>query len=558
VISNLEGYNGRTVASPKVTVIGVDAATWDVIDPMIRAGELPQLARLVAEGSSGALRSTTHPLTTQAWTTMTTGVNAGRHGMWDFSERDASGYRLRLVNGSYRRAPTIWDRLSAAGRSVGIVNVPFTWPASEVNGFLIAGIDAGERDAGMTYPQELLPELRARFGPLELDHSFPLGRDGTVDVDLVRRVCEQRVGIVRWLTERFEPDLLFVVFMAADHIHHVCWTEWERDSLQSPVADVYRILDQAVGELVDVAHKGDVLVVSDHGGGRLKGVINLNAWLAEQGFLTYTSTARRAAQPELARLLLSKALGQRRKIPKGLRTYVKRRFPRLRERAHELKEYTIIDWSRTQAFAYGTFGNIVLNMRGRESHGIVEPGTEYEHVRNEIARLALELRDPVTGERVVSAVHRREDLFEGPELHRLPDLLIEFEDYAWLGKGNLTSRTPTISDTIRIGSGSKASYVGSHRKDGIVSLTGPSAAPGTRVSANIEDIAPTLMYLLGEMIPTEFEGRLLAEAIKPDLLDARPPEYGAGEELPIGAVADYDQAAAEEVGARLRDLGYLE
>ena len=65
---------------------------------------------------------------------MVTGVNAGRHGIWDFSERDESGYRLRLVNGSDNRAPALWTRLSAAGRRVGVVNVPFTWPAPEVDG----------------------------------------------------------------------------------------------------------------------------------------------------------------------------------------------------------------------------------------------------------------------------------------------------------------------------------------------------------------------------------------------------------------------------------------
>ena len=320
------------VGSPRVTVIGLDAATLDVIDPMFAAGELPHLRRLFDQGSHGVLRSTTHPLTTQAWTTMVTGVNAGRHGMWDFLERDATGYRLRLVNGSFRRAPTLWDRLSVAGRTVGVVNVPFTWPAGEADGFVIAGIDAAERDAGMTYPRELVRELRDRFGKLELDHAIPLDANGEVDLELVRRVCQQRVAIVRWLNERFEPDFLFVVFMAADHVHHVGWNQWEENGLQSPVAEVYRILDLAVGELVEVAGGGDVLVVSDHGGGRLNGVINLNAWLAQHGFLTYAGTGRRMGRSELSRLLLYRALEQRRKLPQGLRTFVKQRLPRVRER----------------------------------------------------------------------------------------------------------------------------------------------------------------------------------------------------------------------------------
>ena len=259
-----------------------------------------------------------------------------------------------------------------------------------------------------------------------------------------------------------------------------------------------------------------------------------------------------------AYLPLYRALEHRRKLPPSLRNFLKQRFPALRERAHELKAFTIMDWSRTKAFAYGIFGNVVLNVRGREAKGIVEPGDEYERLRDEIRQRALDIRDPVTGERVVAAVHRREDLFHGPELERVPDLLIEFDHYRWLGKGNLMNRTPTIADEIRIAPGSKASYVGSHRHEGIVSVTGPSAARGIQLSANIEDVAPTIMYLLDEPIPTEFEGRLLSEVIQPEIFDARPPTYGDGAAVGVGAVRSYDEEAAEEIGARLRDLGYLE
>src|SRR3954453_11742 len=149
--------------------------------PLVAAGALPNLARLLEGGARGTLRSTTHPLTPLAWTTMATGVNAGRHGIWDFSERDLSGHRLRGVNGSHSRAPALWTRLSQAGRRVGVVNVPFTWPAPDVNGFAIAGMDAAAREEGMTTPRELIHELQERFGRLLLDHSFPVDRDGKLD-----------------------------------------------------------------------------------------------------------------------------------------------------------------------------------------------------------------------------------------------------------------------------------------------------------------------------------------------------------------------------------------
>jgi predicted AlkP superfamily phosphohydrolase/phosphomutase len=548
------------MGSPQLTVVGLDAATFDVIDPMIEAGQLPNLKRIFDEGSRGVLHSTVHPLTTQAWTTMVTGVNAGRHGMWDFCERDESGYRLKLVNGSYRRAPAIWELLTEADRRVGIVNVPFTWPAHRVNGFMLAGIDAASREAGMTYPKELLRDLRRRFDitDLEFDHAFPLDAKGRCDVGLARRACEQRFQAVRWLVERYDPELLFVVFMSADHIHHLCWPEWETGGLESRVAEVYRILDEATGEICDLAGGNDVMVVSDHGGGSLQRIVNLNGWLAEQGFLEYATGHRGMRPGELGRRALYWGLAQRRKLPPGVRNFFKQKFPRLRERAHELKEYTVIDWPRTQAFAYGIFGNVVLNVRGREAHGTVEPGDEYERVRDAIAARALEILDPDTGEPIVRAVHRREDLFHGAELGKIPDLLLEFRDYAWLGKGNLVSRTPTIWDRIEAAPGSEEEYRGSHRPEGILALAGPSAAHGIALDANIADVAPTVMYLLDEPIPNEFEGRVLEEAIDPGRLDAKPPQYGDSAEVVLQAERSYSAEESGEVEDRLRSLGYIE
>lgn len=538
------------MSTPALTVIGLDAATFSVIDPMIEHGELPHLGRLLGEGTSGTLRSTTHPLTPQAWTTMVTGVNAGHHGIWDFAERDTTGYGLTLVNGGNRQAPAIWDRLTGSDRTVGLVNIPFTWPAPAVDGFAIAGFDAADLERGMTHPSSLLRELRRTFGSFQLDHRFPLGTDGAIDIERVRREAAQKVEIALWLQSRFEPELLFTVFMAADHVQHLCWSDWENHGLESPVADCYRILDEAVGALADAAGDGDVLVVSDHGAGALNGVVNLNTWLEQHGYLTYVGDATAAR-----RRLADRLFGLRRHVPESARRAVKQRLPALRSRARELEEYTIVDWARTRAFAYGIFGNVVVNVRGRESQGTVEP-EDYEAVRSELATRLADLRD-AAGERIVRAVHRRDDMFFGPAIDRIPDLLVEFDEYAWLGKGTLKTRTDSLWDAIEIEEGSAHAYVGSHRHEGIFALAGRSAANGrSRATASIEDVAPTILYLLGEAIPTDLEGRVLTEAIASATLDARPPVYeDMTSEITASDVSADDTAVVEE---RLRSLGYLE
>ncbi len=484
---------------------------------------------------------------------MTTGVNAGRHGIWDFTERADGGYRLRIVNGSYRRAPAIWDRLSGTGVRSGLVSIPFTWPAPQVDGCALSGFDAADRDEGFAHPATLLAEIRERFGALVLDHRFPIGQNGSVDLDLVRRAAEQKVEIARWLVDRFELDLLFVVFMAADHVHHLCWDEWERRGAESRVADVYRILDEAAGALAEGAGPdGDVLVVSDHGGGDLEGVVNLNAFLESRGLLAY-----RGGGAALGRRAARRLFDFRRIAPQGIRTRVKRALPALRERAYEATTYTVVDWPRTRAFAYGTFGNVVINLRGRESEGIVDPD-DYLAVRDEVADALLGLRGP-NGEQIVRTVHRREELFYGPEIEKVPDLIVEFDDYAWLGKGNLQSRGHSLWDRIEIEPGSAHSYVGSHRAEGILILSGPSAARGRTVKAGIADVAPTILYLLGRPVPGDLDGRLLEEALDSDLLERRPPELAIGEDEVLEPVAEgyspEDERLQEE---RLRALGYLE
>jgi predicted AlkP superfamily phosphohydrolase/phosphomutase len=482
-----------------------------------------------------------------------TGVNAGRHGIWDFAERDDSGYRLRIVNGGRRRVPALWDYLRAHDLRSGIVNIPFTAPAPEVDGFAVAGLDAAPRDEAMTYPRELAEELRRRFGALDLDHAFPLDSHGRVDLDLVRRACTQKVEMTLWLREQFDPDLLFVVFMSADHIHHLCWPEWDERGLESRVAAVYRILDEAAGALAGEVEQ-NVLVVSDHGGGRLDGVVNLNAWLAREGLLAYASQQSLVGSGEAARRAFSRLAQLRRRLPKRLRTYARQRHPGLRSRVHELRDYSVVDWHKTRVFAYGSFGSIVVNLRGRERNGIVGED-EYEVVRDDVARRAADLRDR-EGKPIVSAVYRREELFHGPELGALPDLIVEFDDYRWLGKGNMRSRTGSLWDSVAIAPGSKEAYVGSHRRGGMIAVAGPDAVRGRTLSASIEDVAPTALYLLGLPVPDDLEGRVLEEAVSPELLAARPPVYEAyGLELAPTAAGT---GGSDEVEERLRSLGYLE
>ncbi|MDO8141482.1 MAG: alkaline phosphatase family protein, partial [Candidatus Brocadiales bacterium] len=125
---------------PKIVVIGIDSATFDIIEPLVNQGKLPVFTRFMKEGVWGRLQSTIPPVTPPAWTSLVTGKNPGKHGIFDFYGYTTNGYERPIINSQAIKAKTLWNILSEGGKSVGIINVPLTYPPEKVNGFLIPGM----------------------------------------------------------------------------------------------------------------------------------------------------------------------------------------------------------------------------------------------------------------------------------------------------------------------------------------------------------------------------------------------------------------------------------
>jgi len=226
---------------------------------------------------------------------------------------------------------------------------------------------------------------------------------------------------------------------------------------------------------------------------------------------------------------------------------------------------SMIDWTATRTYHTAEFpGDIRGNMRGREVQGIVEPGAECESVCEAI-RSGLEgFVDPDTGKRVVERVFRRDELYWGPYVDLAPDLIVHLADYSYtfdwripVARSGARSNLPVV-DAL---TGQYTANCGYHRPNGIVMLYGTDIRKGVQLDpAQIYDVVPTALHLLGLPIPADMDGRVLTGAIKADLLDRRPVEHGA----PTSPVAEvdsseevYSEAEAEAVADRLRGLGYL-
>lgn len=218
------------------------------------------------------------------------------------------------------------------------------------------------------------------------------------------------------------------------------------------------------------------------------------------------------------------------------------------------------DWSRTRAYVLDASEapqsqRIRLNVRGREPQGIVEPGGEYERLRQEIAEGLLKLRGP-DGRSVVRAVHRWEEVYRGPYGEDGGDLLIIYEDDVSGAGHDTPTRIHTLDGPVVLDASGRMS--GKHRPEGIFVARGNGIARGQALSLDIVDICPLVLTLLGVRALDDLDGR-----IPPGMLStAQAPDAAPSAAVPQAAAPEVNDAYSNEdrlkVEERLRRLGYIE
>ena len=205
-------------------VIGLDGASFNVLDPLIEKGYLPHIASLIAGGTRANLTTTFPPITAVAWSSFMTGKNPGKHGIFEFVRRDHHSKRELAVNASFRQGRAIWDLLSDAGKRVIVHNFPCTYPPHEINGLMIADFmtPRGRRD--FAYPESLLGEIEAEFGSYRL-HLSQTYAEGNVDavLDELFDELEYKSKVTEYLMTRYEWDAFFQYFWGTERIQHELW-----------------------------------------------------------------------------------------------------------------------------------------------------------------------------------------------------------------------------------------------------------------------------------------------------------------------------------------------
>ena len=550
----------------KVIVFGIDGGTLSLVGPWAKRGELPNLSRLLGSGSSGALRSTLHPLTPQAWSSFLTGMNPGRHGVFDFGKRREDSYGLCLTDSTDRRAPAVWSYLEEHDLTTGVVNVPLTFPLEPVHGFMVSGMHSPSVELALG-PRSLMKDIQEAAPDYRIDVMSPWYTEMDDFLRDVHEMADARRRLAVHLYKKYRPDLYIVVMVAVDRVCHALYKQMADPQLHNrdgrggwkysgEVLRAYQAVDRALGELMDAADDDTVfLIMSDHGFGTLDKDVSLNQFFLEQGVMSFSPDK---VLPRLP--VVGVPPGQSgRGAGEALRDRLVRAIPPLRaledrsirrgEIPLPLRRWEYVDWDRTLAYSQGLFGNVYINLRGREPEGCVAP-EDYHQVREDVARRLLTLTDPEDGQRVVNHVYRREEIYHGPHLDEAPDLVVVMRDYAYMTRGGseLTSRDVISEPSVN--------HSGNHRLNGMLVMNGPGIRSGYRVkSAHIMDVMPTVLHILGIPVPADLDGRVLSEALeRPELLADLAQKLTR--ETPGGK--HLTRTEEQLIRDRLKNLGYLD
>ncbi len=520
----------------RVLVIGLDGATFDIIGPLLQEGKLPHLSRMASEGLHSKLYSTILPLSPPAWTSFATGKNPGKHGIYDFSKRISDSYASRPTMSLDRQSRTIWEIIGSQGGKSIVINVPLTYPPTALNGDMITGFPTPTEKEDYTYPSDLLADLKKQFGSFKIHKPKTLYRKGREQeiTDETIKITRQQMAITKHLMQSVDWRFTLSVFDAPDIIGHFFWAYLDSKhpkydaKLAGPVKqmveNIHVELDRCIGELLAVAGPESLkLVISDHGFGPVYYGVYVNNWLLQQRYMYFKRNfpvrARYFAYKHGIHVYNLLQLAKKMRLVRSIESAYATRSLALRLLRLISLSFDDVDWQRTRVYSQGNFGQLYLNLKGREPEGNVSPEDAEGLIKELIGKLHA-LEDPKTHERIFNDVYAGYEVFSGAASPEGPDVVFLDEKMIYaahrmfeLGSNKLVTLHPV--------------YSGHHKMDGIMFMTGRGvrkiSAPLTK-RINLVDLAPTILHYLGSSVPSDMDGSVLEELFEPSET-SRPVQY---------------------------------
>ena len=514
------------MSRPRVLLIGLDAGDRELIEQWEGAGLLPAISRMKASGTWSQLKTTADVLHVSAWPSIFTGTAPDKHGLYHAYVMQAGLQTPVRPRPDLCPVPFLWKLLDEQGKRCVVMDAFLTCPLKNFKGAQI--VDWGS----WTWfgPQTILPEslgteIASRFGPYPAEDHSKVGMTPPLDPEGFRSrllaAVAKKADVAQWLMKNQDWDFFLVVFGECHPAGHYFWHfhdesyvahEEAGEKLRNTLRDVYIALDRAIGQLLEAAGEETLvcLVSGDGMGPNYSGSHILTPMLEKMRLLNDPGAV--ATGTRARRDLLSTLRGL---VPKSLRVAISRTLlPRSVNEKLSLRWKTAnIAWNRTRAFIIenANEGFIRINLKGREPEGVVEPGEEYERLRETLYSTAQDLVNPANGKPAAHAVYKPQEMYQGPCRAQMPDVVI-----AW----NLEAK---ITKDLAAGSCGQVHsqyapyqlipyYTGNHKPNAFAAMVGPGIARGQALAgASILDIAPTILARFGIERPDHMDGRVVTE-----------------------------------------------
>ena len=499
-----------------VILVGLDAVEITLVDELCRAGRMPVLAALRSEGASGDIEAAQQAFLSMVWPTCTTGKQTPHHAWYSNKVWNPKRMCLEHVADSGIRLEPFWALVDGAGIRSAILDVPFApVPSPGFPGVFLAGWQNHDDHGKGCYPGSFRRDLERRFGKTEMKPEL-FGEQSASTLLRLREeslaTITQFAGICEHVLETVRPDLFFAVFGGAHRGGHYLWDDSqadmsvaspaERQTIASARAELYEACDRALGRVLARAPAGArVLVFALHGMGPNTG------WPEQLARIAGAVEAKGGSRPGGGLVYRLK-----RAIPWKVARQVTTRIPHWANRAivpiwsRRMRDWNTVRWFPLPGDLHGF---LKVNLKGRETPGVVSPGAEYEALCAELEESFLSFRVLETGVPLIRRVERLDALGppDSPVRDRLPDLILHWSDEPM---GLSTGARSGIHGEVRWTPGAKlpSGRSGNHLGRGWFVARGDGIPTGRLAGKHdLTDIAPTVLRWLQVDPPRTLHGR---------------------------------------------------
>lgn len=510
----------------KTIVVGLDGAHFELLEPWMEEGELPNIERAIEGGVTADMESVLPPVTSPNWKAYATGKNPGKLGIFWWENVDMANQRVYYPDERKAAHSEFWEIIGEQS-SAGVVNVPTTYPPREVEPFIVAGAPDAE-ESGFTYPADIEEDLRAELD-YRITKSTPLKTSPDEAAKEIVDLIDLRFRTGKYLLEQYDPEFLQITTFYLNSLHHYFWND-------DRTLEGWKVVDHHLGDFLD--EEFNVILMSDHGATEIHTVFHINTWLEQEGYLTSdmgVSSILGSLGMTIERLNeLTSKLNIREPAGRLAPRWILNRIPSEDGEVSRESKTENLDWGKTVALASGQ-GPVYVD-RKNENH---------EYIRDEIMEDLSELTGPGDRE-IADGVFQGRDVYDGPYKQEAPDIVIDQADGVHIQGG--LGRDEVFTQPEEDG------WRGENKRDALFVANGPDFTTRELRELSILDLAPTILHLHDCAIPSDMDGDVTTSVYAP--------ESSASDKKIDFYQVDSDSTRTEpsegsDVADRLEDLGYL-